>query len=106
MDGGFLAQCLKVSFGRNIGNGQNRNRVAMAASQCKACLKLRLTRVGSAACVKASSVLYVQCGRWVYVRCAGMKMVTPKFSRNVACIKCDGNIGETVEHEEHFEGKQ
>ena len=27
-------------------------------------------------------------------------MVTPKFSRNFACRKCDGNIGEAVEQEE------
>ena len=27
-------------------------------------------------------------------------MVTPKFSRNFACRKCEGNIGETVEQEE------
>ena len=26
-----------------------------------------------------------------------MKTVTPKFSRNVTCRKCEGNIGEAVE---------
>ena len=29
-----------------------------------------------------------------------MKRVTPKFSRNVACRKCERNIGEAVEQEE------
>ena len=29
-----------------------------------------------------------------------MKRVTPKFSRNVTCRKCDGNIGEAVEQDE------
>ena len=29
-----------------------------------------------------------------------MKRVTPKFSRNVTCRKCEGNIGEAVEQEE------
>ena len=28
--------------------------------------------------VKANSVVYVQCGRWVHGRCAGVKRVTPK----------------------------
>ena len=29
-----------------------------------------------------------------------MKRVTPKFSRNFVCRKCEGNIGEAVEQEE------
>ena len=29
-----------------------------------------------------------------------MKRVTPKFLRNCACRKCEGNIGEVVEQEE------
>ena len=29
-----------------------------------------------------------------------MKRVTPKFSRNFTCRKCEGNIGEAVEQEE------
>ena len=32
--------------------------------------------------VKAISVLCVQCGKWIQGRCAGIKRVTPKFSRN------------------------
>ena len=34
--------------------------------------------------VKVNSVLCVQCGRWIHGRCAGVKRVTPKFSRNFA----------------------
>ena len=43
----------------------------------------------------ANSGLCVQCGTWIHSRCAGVKLVTPKFSR-----KCEGNIGEAVEQEE------
>ena len=50
--------------------------------------------------VKANSVLCLQCGRWIHGGCAGVKMVTPMFSRNFTCQKCDGNIGEAVEQEE------
>ena len=50
--------------------------------------------------VKANSVLCVQCGKWIHSRCAGVKRVTPKFSRKPTCRKCEGNIGEAVEQEE------
>ena len=50
--------------------------------------------------VKANSVLCVQCGRWIHGRCAGVKSVTPKLSRNFTCRICEENIGESVEHEE------
>ena len=33
--------------------------------------------------VKANSVLCLQCDKWFHGRCAGMKRVTPKFSRNI-----------------------
>ena len=42
---------------------------------------------------KANSALCLQCGKWIQGRCAGVKMVTPKFSRNFTCRKCEGNIG-------------
>ena len=42
--------------------------------------------------VKANSVLCVQCCKWIHGRCARVKMLTQKFSRNFACRKCDGNI--------------
>ena len=29
--------------------------------------------------VKANSVLCLQCGKWIYGRCVGMKKVAPKF---------------------------
>ena len=32
--------------------------------------------------VKANSVLCVQCGKWIYSRCTGVKRVSPTFSRN------------------------
>ena len=49
--------------------------------------------------VKAISVLCLLCGKWIHIRCAGLKMVTQKFSRNLTCRKCEGNIGEAVEQE-------
>ena len=52
--------------------------------------------------VKATLVLCLQCGKWIHGRCAGVKIVTPKFSRNFPCRKCQGNIGEAVEHEERL----
>ena len=46
---------------------------------------------------KSDSVLCLQCGKWINGRCAGIKRVTPKCSKNFACRKCEGNIGEAVE---------
>ena len=44
----------------------------------------------------ANSALCLQCGKWIHGRCAGMKRVTPRFSRNLLCRKCEGNIGEAA----------
>ena len=41
-----------------------------------------------------------QLGGWIHIRCAVVKTVTPKFSINFACKKCEWNIGEAVEQEE------
>ena len=49
--------------------------------------------------VNDNLVLCLQCGKWIQGRCAGVKRVTPKFSRNFACKECEGNIGEAVEQE-------
>ena len=49
--------------------------------------------------VKANSVLCQQCGL-IHGGCAGVKRATQKFSRNLVCIKFEGNIGEAVEQEE------
>ena len=35
--------------------------------------------------VKVSSVLCIQCGKWIHVRCARLKMVTPMFVGNFTC---------------------
>ena len=47
--------------------------------------------------VKANSVLCLQCGKWISSRCAGVKRVTPMYSGNFSCRKCEGNIEEAVE---------
>ena len=48
---------------------------------------------------KANSFLCLQYGKWIHGRCAGVKMVTQKFSRKFTYRKCEGNIGEAVEQE-------
>ena len=60
------------------------------ANQCGVC-SLR---------AKAKSALCAQCGRCIHGRCARVKRVTPRFSRNLECRKFEGNIGEAVEQEE------
>ena len=50
----------------------------------------------------SSSVLCVQCGKWIRGRCAGVKRVTSMFSRNFTCRKCEGNIGDALEQEERL----
>ena len=53
--------------------------------------------------VKANSVLCLHCGgKLIHVRCAGVKMLPQKISRNFACRKCEGNMGEAVEQGEDF----
>ena len=42
--------------------------------------------------VKANSVLCLQCGKWIHGRCAGVKRLTPRFSQDFTCRKCEGNI--------------
>ena len=49
---------------------------------------------------KYNSVLCIQCGKWTHSRYARVKRVTPKFSKNFTCRKCEGNIVEAVEQEE------
>ena len=50
--------------------------------------------------VNANSVLCLQCGKSIHSRCAGVKRVTPKISRNFTCRKCERNIGEAVKQKE------
>ena len=49
--------------------------------------------------VRANSVLCLLCGKLIHGRCVRVKRMTPKFSKNFACRKCEGNIGEAVEQE-------
>ena len=51
---------------------------------------------------KANSSMCAQCGNWTHGRRAEVKLVSPTFSRNFACLKCEGNIGEAVEQEEQL----
>ena len=43
--------------------------------------------------VKANSVFYIHCGWWINGRRIRVKRETLKFSRNLSCRKCEGNIG-------------
>ena len=89
----FESKCLKVSLGKTkvmvSGNitldGLSKSKV----DPCGVCC------LG----VKANCVFCVWCGKWIHCRCAGVKRVTPKVSRNFSCRKCEGNIGEAVEQE-------
>ena len=47
--------------------------------------------------VKANSALCVPCGKRIHSRCAGVKRVTTKLTRNCACRKYEENISEAVE---------
>ena len=38
--------------------------------------------------INASSVLCLQCDKWIHSRCAKVKRVTQMFSRYIACRKC------------------
>ena len=74
---------MKVNLGENYSNGQRWHYNG---------LRLGFQLDGKDMCV--------QCGKWRHSRCVGVKMVTPKFSTNFTCRKCEGNIGEAVEQEE------
>ena len=50
--------------------------------------------------VMAESGLCLQCCKWIHRRCAGVKWVAPILSKNFACRKCEGNIGEAMKQEE------
>ena len=50
--------------------------------------------------IKANSVLCFHRGMWIHSRCAGVKKLTAKISRNFTFRKCERNIGEAVEREE------
>ena len=47
--------------------------------------------------VKANSILFLQCGKWSYGRCVGVKRVTPKPQKNLHAENVKG-ILEAVEH--------
>ena len=50
--------------------------------------------------VKANSVLRAQCDKWTNDRCSGEERVTPMYTRNFTCKKCEWNIGKAVKQED------
>ena len=65
--------------------------IANRALQSLACLKVEFTHGVCDLRVKANSILCMHCGKWIHSRCAGVRMVTPKFqdilvARNVKGI--------------------
>ena len=90
----FESKVLKVTIGKiEVMLSGNIAMDGLSKSKVEACGVCGLR-------VKANSVLYVQCGKWIHGRCAGVRRVTPRISRNVAYRRCIGNIGEAVEQEE------
>ena len=89
----FESKGLKVYLGKNylmVSGGITRDGMSKSkVDQCWVC-SLR---------VKVNSVLSLECGKWIYGRCARVKRVTPMFQRNFTCRICGGNIGEAVEQE-------
>ena len=85
---------MKINLGKTkviiIGGITKDNMSEGKVDPCLVCI-LRIT---------ANAVLCVQCGKWIHCGCAEVTMVTPKFSRDFLCRKCEGNIGEAVEQEE------
>ena len=90
----FESKCLKVNLGKTkvmVSVGITKD--GMSKSKVDPCGVYSLR-------VKANSAFCVQCGKWIHGRCAGVKRLTPMFCGNIACRKCEGNIGAAMEQEE------
>ena len=75
----FESNGLKVNLGKTkvmVSGGITKDE--MCKSNIYPCEVCSLT-------AKANSVLCLQCGKWIHGRCAGVKMLTAKLSRN--CLK-------------------
>ena len=69
----FEIRCLKV----NLGNAMIMASVGITK---KGISKSKVNPCGVCSLrVKANSVLFVHCNKWIHGRCAGVKEVTPKF---------------------------
>ena len=86
----FESKGLKVDLGQTSGNITKDGMFKSKVDSCGVC-SLR---------EKTNSVLCAQCGKCIHRRCAGVKILTQKFSRNLTCRKCEKNIGEAVEQKE------
>ena len=53
-------------------------------------------------CSLSIKVFFVQCGKWIHGRCAGVDRVIPEFSVIFTCRKCEENIAESVVLEERY----
>ena len=75
----FESKGLKVNLGKtNLWVSGGITKDGMSKSKVDPCGVCSLR-------VKANSVLCLQCGRWIKDRCARVKRVTTKFSRNLTC---------------------
>ena len=75
----FESKGLKVNFGMTmVVVSGSITQDGLSKSKVDPCWVCSLT-------VNTYSVLCVQCGRWIHDGCAGVKKVTPKFSRNLTC---------------------
>ena len=90
----FESKGLRVNLGKtNVMVCGRITKIGMSKSKVDTCGVCNLR-------AKANSVLCLQCGKLIHGRCAGVKRVTQKSSRNFTCRKCEGNIGEAVEQED------
>ena len=91
MEGGFESKCFKANLGKTKVNWGSITKEGMS--------KEKMIHVRLAARVKVASGWCLQCDKRIHGRCARVKRVTPKMSRNHTYRKYEGNIGEAVEQE-------
>ena len=93
MNEAFESKGLKTNLGKTkvmVSGGITKNGMSKGkVDPCRVC-SVR---------VKTNSIWCLQCGKCINGRHGGVKMVTPKFPRNITCRKCEGNIGESMEQE-------
>ena len=92
-------RCMRGSDGEGVKVNLGKSKVIVSSSITKDGLSKRNDDPCVICClrVRAISVFYVQCGKWIHGRCCGLKMVTARFRRHVVRWNGEGNIGEAVE---------
>ena len=90
----FESKGLKVNLGKTkVLFSSGITKVGLSKSKVDPCWVCSLR-------VKANTVLCIKCGKWINNRCARVKWVPAKSSRNLDCRKSEGIIVEAVEQRE------